>query len=130
MDTAKDWLVGLLLACMLVFGLGYSYKWVYDKGIEHQKNVDIVAQAQANKDAMVKYDRISQELEDERKKSKTVYRTITREVEKIVANPIYNNDCIDTDGLQLYNSSLQGANPNGASTGVPATNSSNGKDGS
>lgn len=122
MDTAKEWLVGLLLACMLVFGLGFSYKWVYDKGIEHQKNVDIVAQTQANKEAMIKYDRLSQELEDERSKNKVVYKTITREVEKIVDRPVYSNICWDSDGVRLYNDALKGTNSSGAVTEVQGTN--------
>lgn len=110
MDTGIKWLVGLLLASLLLSGIGFSYKWVYDKGMEHQQSLSMVAQVQANKEAMVKYDRIVVELEDERKKSKIVYRTITKEVEKIVDRPIYSSQCFDSDGVRLYNDALKGTN--------------------
>lgn len=125
MDTGIKWLVGLLLASVLLSGIGFSYKWVYDKGIEHQQNVDIITLEKANKEAKDKYDKLSQELIDERNKSKVVYRTITKEVEKIVDRPIYRNDCWDNDGLLQYNNALTGTNPGGATPALPSSDSTN-----
>lgn len=104
MDNLIRALLAALVALLIGFGVGYY------QGVEHQKNVDIIAQVKINKEAMDKYDKLSLELEDERRKNKVVYRTITKEVEKIIDRPIYSNQCFDDDGVRLYNDALKGTN--------------------
>lgn len=41
-------------------------------------------------------------------KAKVIYRTITREVDKIVEREVYRNICFDADGLKSANIALSG----------------------
>ena len=50
-----------------------------------------------------------QELEAERAKSKIVYKTVTRQVDKIIDRPVYRNVCLDADGLRDANAALSGS---------------------
>lgn len=49
----------------------------------------------------------SEELEAVRGKTEIKYRTITKEVEKIVDRPVYSGVCFDDDGVRLANSALR-----------------------
>lgn len=49
----------------------------------------------------------SRELEHARSKTEIKYRTITKEVEKLVDRPVYSNVCFDADGLRLANEALR-----------------------
>jgi len=51
----------------------------------------------------------AEELEKARAEREIVYRTITKQVDRIVDRPIYRNDCIDDDGLQSINDAITGA---------------------
>jgi hypothetical protein len=46
------------------------------------------------------------DLEKGNAKARVVYRTITREVDKIVERPVYRNVCLDDDGLRRANAAL------------------------
>jgi hypothetical protein len=59
---------------------------------------------------------IAAQLEQSRHERKTVYRTITREVDKVVSRDVYRNVCLDSDGVRLVNDALAGR----ASAGQPA----------
>lgn len=48
-------------------------------------------------------------LEVDRGKAKIIYRTITKEVDKIVLRDVYRNICFDDDGLRAANTALIGA---------------------
>ena len=50
-------------------------------------------------------------LQDKKEKTRVIYQTITREVDKIVDRPVYTNICIDDDGLRLINDALAGRAP-------------------
>ena len=47
-------------------------------------------------------------LEVSNVKAKVVYRTITREVDKIVEKEVYRHVCFDADGVRLANAALRG----------------------
>lgn len=48
-------------------------------------------------------------LETDREKTKVVYRTVTKEVDKIVLRDVYRNACFDVDGVRAANVALSGA---------------------
>lgn len=51
---------------------------------------------------------VSAELERARHDRKIVYKTITQQVDRIVARNVYRNICIDDSGVQLVNAALAG----------------------
>ena len=61
----------------------------------------------------------SQELEAVRGKTEIKYRTITKEVEKIVERPSYSSVCFDADGLRLANAALRPEATGKSSDGMP-----------
>lgn len=59
----------------------------------------------------------TEQLETARAKTSIRYKTLVREVEKVVERPVYANVCLDADGLRLANSALAGSS---AAPRVPA----------
>jgi hypothetical protein len=51
----------------------------------------------------------SAQLEAARGKTAIKYKTIVKEVEKIVERPVYSTVCFDADGLRLANAALAGS---------------------
>lgn len=73
----------------------------------------------------------SARLEESNAKAKTVYRTITREVDRIVDRPIYRDrDCVDDDGLRAINAALRGprADPGKPDAAVPGSGAARDRD--
>jgi hypothetical protein len=104
---------GTALAIALAFGGGYwkgssatanSYQVKIDK-----LQLDAVAQLQKTREAWQQQaDEAAKSLEKDRGQTRTVYRTITQQVDKIVDRPVYRNVCLDADGLRLANAALGG----------------------
>jgi hypothetical protein len=77
-------------------------------------------QAKEAYDAKAKqYNEAAQALEAAKNEREIVYRTITKQVEKVVERPVYRNVCLDSGGLQLINDALAGR---AADPGQPAPN--------
>lgn len=74
-------------------------KDIIEAQIEKQAAVEAAA-ALANEQA--------EELEKARAQREIVYKTITKEVERVVNRPVYLNVCLDDDGLRLINDALAG----------------------
>jgi hypothetical protein len=68
------------------------------------------------------YNEAAQALEAARNEREIVYRTITKQVEKVVERPVYRNQCLDTSGVQLINDALAGraSDPAKPSPDLPA----------
>lgn len=75
------------------------------------------AAAQAVAEAAAKANQHAEELEQARAQREIIYRTITRQVDKVVDRPIYRADCLDDDGLRITNEAITGA---AAAAGKPA----------
>jgi hypothetical protein len=41
-------------------------------------------------------------------KAKIVYRTLTREVERVVKEPVFNHECLPADGLRIARDAIRG----------------------
>lgn len=64
-----------------------------------QKEADAAAyQAKA-----IELNQVSAELEQARNDRKIVYRTITRNVQTYIDRPVYQRECLDSDGLRDAN---------------------------
>ncbi|MBJ8421926.1 hypothetical protein I6M74_08430 [Acinetobacter bereziniae] len=61
-------------------------------------------QQKALVDKQNKINKVSADYEQLKSEQRVKVETVTREVQKIIERPVYNNICIDDDGLQHINS--------------------------
>ena len=97
----QNWRVVALLG---LIGLAYGYHryalhGADSAGYERSQNEYLIAQAKANQKA-------AEKLEKGNAEAAVIYRTITKEVDKIIDRPVYRNVCVDPDGLRLINQAL------------------------
>lgn len=107
--------LAIVAAVAFAVGAGSAYKLTAD----HFHAVAAKAQqeaAEAYQARTVELNTIAAQLEQSRHDRKTIYRTITRDVEKVVTRDLYRNECLDSDGLRIVNDALAGR----ASAGQPA----------
>jgi hypothetical protein len=64
--------------------------------------------AELIRDANERNNDLARELEDSRANVRTVYKTITKKVDRIVDRPVYLRECLDDDGLRLANLAIAG----------------------
>lgn len=102
-----------LIVIAVVFGAAW---YVYSKGWDACDAEHLVKQSKANEELQAKYDKVSSDYEDLKKKRVENANTITREITKVIEQPIYSNVCISDDGRMLINAALSGSSP---STGKP-----------
>lgn len=74
---------------------------------------------------------VAAELEAERGKSKIVYKTITKKVDRIIDRPVYFQQCFDDDGLRLARAAIlgQAADPGQPVGPVPSPKPLRGRNG-
>lgn len=67
------------------------------------------------------YNDAAQALEAAKNEREIVYRTITKQVEKVIERPVYRNACLDDSGLRIVNDALAGraSDPAKPATGLP-----------
>lgn len=123
-------LTSLLMAALVgvAAGAGSTYKVV-----ANHYRAEAVAQKEADAEAYqartVELNAIAAQLEQARHDRKTVYRTITQQVEKVVTRDVYRNVCIDGDGLRAINAALAGrADPSQPADAMPAAGAAAGND--
>jgi hypothetical protein len=109
---------GVWLAILIAIATGSG------AGYWHRGTVDdakyAAAQAKADLAATLKYNTISQELENVKGQRITVQRTITLYRDKIIDRPVYRNACLDGDGRLLINAAIRGTDPGKPVAAVPA----------
>lgn len=103
------------LALAILAAVG-SLIWWADRNIETSAGVErgeanVTAKwEKANREQRAKEaaaaNTASTQLETVREKTRTVFRTITQEVDKIVERPVYRNVCLDDDGVQRVNAAI------------------------
>jgi hypothetical protein len=88
------------------------------------------ADAKAYQARTAEFNQVSAELEQARNDRKIVYRTITKQVEKVVDRDMYRQSCFDDDGLSIANAALAGATRAGQpADAMPAAGAATGNDG-
>lgn len=123
-------LYGLIALAILaaLAGIGRS---IYNAGFDAAKLECEEAAREQREIEVAQAAEAGTKLENGNAKAKIVYRTITRDVDKIVERPVYRNICLDSDGLRNANAALIGAlTPAGKpDDGMPGPNPSAGRDG-
>lgn len=102
MLTVKTSILALLMALSALGGgyavwqvQGFWYQRKEAKRAADQLELDRLNRAAANVAATT--------FETKKAKNEVRYKTITREVEKLVDRPVYQSACFDDDGLRLLN---------------------------
>lgn len=101
-------IVYAVLALAALGALGGIYWNGYSSGSAAVKLEWQAANAKARAEEAAKGQASEAKLEDSRAKTKILYRTIKREVEKVVDRPVYLDRCLDDDGLRLANCAILG----------------------
>jgi len=86
----------------------------YRVSTDHWKAQLVTAQVEHDEEirhANLVNNAIAAQLEESRANVRTVYKTITKRVEKIVDRPVYVRECFDDDGLSIANDALRGQAP-------------------
>lgn len=74
-----------------------------------KEKLEEAKKAQDAYDALTaQYNNVSALLEATKNERKTVYKTITKQVDKIIEREVYKRDCIDNDGRLLLDAALAG----------------------
>jgi hypothetical protein len=126
-------LLGALAGAILIATASFGAGW---KASSNSWKADMLAAEQAHADQLrAEIDRsniIAAALESEKGKSRVVYKTITKRVDKIIDRPVYLNQCFDADGLRLANSAIAGQapDPGESPSTLPKPTPLRGRDGS
>ena len=100
------YLVYILVAGLLLGGL-YVWGRIDGSAICEARIAELQAESQEReRNAQALAQKASQDLEAIRGKTQIKYKTIVKEVEKLVDRPVYRATCLDADGLRLANSAL------------------------
>lgn len=113
---ARNWLyIAAGIAIVVVATAAYQYvdnNWATDAGIaEGQRRTQKLwdeAKTQQREEEIERGRKAALELGDDRAKSETITRTVTKYIDRIVDRPVYRSDCIDTDGLRYLNCAIRG----------------------
>lgn len=107
-----------LVGIICVMGLAYvmlkfiDSRWETDAGIRKGAADTAAKWAEANRltreREATQAGAAATKVEEGHAKARIVYRTITREVDKLVERPVYRSVCLDDDGVRLANAALDG----------------------
>ena len=113
------WWIYLIAAGVILAALTAIVWKIHNTGYEKGRAEVMAAwNAAATKQAEVEQAQIGKaatNLEADRVKTRTVYRTITKSVDNYIDRPIYRNVCFDEPGLRDANAALRKATPTPAS---------------
>lgn len=102
--------------------------WFVRGWYEHLKDMlSHAAQQVAEDDFKAHESKIAQLVEKRLAELKANERVIEHETTRIIERPVYRNDCVDDDGLQLLRRMAHGADPGKPAGEVPAAPSGSGR---
>ena len=98
-----------VMAIVILSFLGAATYKIHDAGYQKavQECKDAAAEAKAQEEKQIATSTERKEAEDV--KAKVVYKTITRDVDKVVTRVEYRNVCLPPDGLQHARRAISGA---------------------
>lgn len=115
-------------AAAFVVGLGAGYKIT-----SNSYKADMLTAERAAHEKFVgetrKLNEVAAALEVAKNERKTVYRTIEKRVDKVVADPLYRGVCIDDSGLHAINDALQGRDTSKPDAAMPKPDAAGRKNG-
>lgn len=95
------------IVALLALSLGGAGAWNIQAWRYAAKDAQrIEAQAERDRNDRKAAQVASEGFENDKAKTEIKYRTITREVEKIIDRPVYRNICLDSGGLQLLREAI------------------------
>ena len=110
-------LTNYLIVGGLSFTLGFGSAWTIQDWRHDSKVLKANQKIEVRQDENISKAQVaSTQFEVKQNETKTEFKTIYRDVEKIVYKPIYANTCFDSDGLQLITRAVE----NTISTGKPS----------
>lgn len=108
-----------LAICAAIFLAGAAGGIKFQSGLIAQRDLAAnEAQAKATARRVDRIDNAAVAFESDKAKIRTEFLTITKEVERVIQNPVYRDVCLDADGLRIVNASINPATP--ASQPAPA----------
>lgn len=111
------------VALVVVFGAGWQVNgWRLNAKHDRKELAAAKAAKEAYDAKAAQYNEASAALEVARNERKIVYRTITKQVDKIVQRDVYHNVCLDDIGVRIINDALAGraADPAEPAPALPA----------
>jgi len=105
-----------LIVAGVAFGFGFGSAWQIQDWRHDSKVLKADQKIEVRQDENISKAQVaSTQFEVKQSETKTEFKTIYRDVEKIVYRPIYSNICFDADGLQLITKAVE----NTITTGEP-----------
>ena len=101
-------IVYAVLALAIMVAIGMGYKAVKDAGRDEVRAEWAEANREQREKEAAQAGKAAEKLEAKREKAKVIYRTITKEVDRVVERPVYRNVCLDADGLRLARCAIAG----------------------
>lgn len=98
----------IIEAVVLAVALYFGYLYVGDKAVDRYKTDQAVLQAKADKLQQEKFDKLSADYVTLQSQRTEATNTITRSVQTIVKQPIYQTSCVTPEGVELANKALEG----------------------
>lgn len=89
----------------LLFGSG---TYVYNMGVTHQQEKELIAQAKRDKVEQKRYDDVVEKYTIKQEGRVKNAQVITKYVDKIITRDVYRNECIDDDGVRAINAAITG----------------------
>ena len=110
-------LTNYLIVGGLSFVVGFGSAWTIQDWRHDSKVLKADQKIEVRQDENINKAQVaSTQFEAKQNETKTEFKTIYRDVEKIVYRPVYSNICFDADGLQLITKATQ----NTITTGKPS----------
>lgn len=104
-------ILAVVIFAAVCFGTGWRVKAAFVAESElaaQQARVEMISLVRAEEG------RVAAVVEERLKELRANERTIEREKIKVVENPVYKNECLDYDGVNLINRARTGGHPTGA----------------
>jgi hypothetical protein len=110
-------LTNYLIVGGVSFVIGFGSAWQVQDWRHDSKVLKADQKIEVRQDENISKAQVaSTQFEVKQNETKTEFKTIYRDVEKIVYRPVYSNICFDADGLQLITKATQ----NTITTGKPS----------
>lgn len=105
-------LVGFILFCAYTVSVALWSSHIASKIVHAEwdaEKIEVMKQTEKERSAIeAKYNDASAKLEEAKNAKDVVYKTITKQVDKIVDRVVYRNIALDDDGLLLINAAIAG----------------------
>ncbi len=111
-----SWAIQLVIA-LAIFAGGMGAGIKYHSGLIAERDLTSEHERVKLQEKRIEHvDAAAVAFESDKAKIRTEYLTITKEIERVVQNPVYRNVCFDPSGVQLVNAAISPTIPAGEPT--------------